>query len=96
MSEDQKELLRGILTRLDALLSVMKIAFRDNIEAAKERSLSRSDIKKSIYELCDGKNTVDEMARKLKKDPAYIRVYLGTLEEEGLIIREDRSYKAVV
>jgi len=96
MSEDQIELLREISSKLDALQSIIRIAFRDSIEAAKERSFARSAIKKSIYDLCDGKTTVDEMARELKKDPPYIRVYLSTLEEEGLIVRKGDSYEAVV
>jgi len=96
MSENQTKLLRDILTKLDALLAVMRIAFKDSIEAAKERSFARSAIKRSIYELCDGKNTVDDMAKELKKDPPYIRVYLTTLEEEGLIVRKGNTYEAVV
>jgi len=96
MSGNQTELLREISTKLDALLALMRIAFRDSIEAAKERSLARSEIKKAIYELCDGKNTVDDIAEELKKEPAYIRVYLGTLEEEGLIVKKDNKYEAVV
>jgi len=96
MSEDQAELLREISTKLDALLALMRIAFRDSIEAAKERSFARSAIKKSIYELCDGKNTVDDMARELKKEPQYIRVYLATLEEEGLVVRKGNTYEAIV
>lgn len=96
MSENQTKLLREISTKLDALLALLRIAFRDSIEAAKERSFARSAIKKSIYELCDGKNTVDDMARELKKEPPYIRVYLATLEEEGLVVRKDNTYEAVV
>ena len=90
------ELLREISTKLDAVLALMKIAFRESIGAAKERSFARSDIKKSIYELCDGKNTVGDMSKDLGKEPAYIRVYLATLEDEGLIVRKDDTYEAIV
>jgi predicted ArsR family transcriptional regulator len=79
------------------LLAIMKMAFSDAIEAAKERSFSRSEIKKSIYEMCNGKTTVDEMAQELKKEPAYIRVYLATLEGEGLVVKsKGNKYEAVV
>lgn len=47
--------------------------------------------------MCDGKTTVDEMAATLKKEPAYIRVYLATLEGEGLIVKgKGNKYEAVV
>jgi len=95
VSESQ-ELLREISSKLDALLAVMRITFRENIEAAKERSFARSDIKKSIYELCDGERTVDEIARRLGKSREYVRVYLVTLEEEGIVVRKGNTYEAVV
>lgn len=96
MPENTIELLKEISTKLDAVLALMRIAFRENIEAAKERSFARSDIKKSIYEMCNGRNTVSDMAKQLNKEPAYIRVYLATLQEEGLVVRKDDTYEAVV
>jgi DNA-binding MarR family transcriptional regulator len=96
MSDVKQELFSEISTKLDMILALMRVAFRDTIDAAKDRSFARSAIKKSIYEMCNGKNTVDDMAQELKKDPPYIRVYLGTLEEEGLIIRKGNTYEAVV
>lgn len=96
MSDRQADSQREIVAKLDAILAVLRIAFREAIEAAKERSFARSDIKKSIYELCDGKNTVDQMSKLLGKDPSYVRVYLGTLEEEGLVVRKGNTYEAIV
>jgi len=96
MTDIAIELLRDISRKLDAVLALMKIAFRDSIEAAKESSFARSKIKKSIYELCNGRNTVGDMAEELGKEPAYIRVYLATLEDEGLIVRKGDTYEAVV
>lgn len=95
MSESQEEL-REISTKLDMILALMRVAFRDAIEAAKEKSFARSEIKKSIYELCDGKNTVDDMAKELKVSSAYVRVYLGTLEEGGLVVKKRNIYEKVV
>jgi len=96
MPKSESELLEEICAKLDMLLAIMKIAYGDAIESAKERSFARSEIKKAIYELCDGKKTVDEMARELNKAPPYIRVYLGTLEGEGLVVRKGNKYEAVV
>jgi DNA-binding MarR family transcriptional regulator len=92
----ERDALREISTKLDMILALMRVAFRDAIENAKEKSFARSAIKKSVYELCDGKKTVDDMAKELKQSPAYIRVYLGTLEEEGLVVRKENTYEAVV
>ena len=96
MSDRQSESEREIVAKLDAILAVLKIAFRDTIETSKERSFARSAIKKSIYDLCDGKTTVDQMSRALGKDVSYIRVYLATLEEEGLVVRKGNLYEAIV
>lgn len=96
MSESENEILREISAKLDALLAVMRIAFSESVAAAKERSFARSAIKKLIYELCNGRNSVDDIAKELKKEPAYIRVYLATLEEEGLVVRKGNKYEAIV
>jgi hypothetical protein len=97
MAEHPSErLLAEISAKLDMLLAIMKIAFSGEIESAKERAFARSDMKKAIYDLCDGRTTVDEIARQVKKDPAYVRVYLSTLEEEGLVVKKGYVYEAVV
>jgi hypothetical protein len=90
--EDLKE----ISTKLDALLALMRIAFRESIEAAKEKSFARSEFKQTIYDLCDGRNTVNDMAEELGKSAAFVRVYLGTLADEGLIVRKGDTWEAVV
>jgi len=95
MSERQ-DIQREIVAKLDAILSVLRIAFRESIESTKERSFARSEIKKAIYDMCDGKNTVDQMSKALGKEPSYIRVYLATLEEEGLVVRKGNTYEAIV
>jgi hypothetical protein len=96
MSEKQQlDTQREIIAKLDEILAVLKIAFRETIEAAKERSFARSEIKKAIYDLCDGRTPVDQMSKALGKDPSYIRVYLATLEEEGLVVRKGNMYEAI-
>lgn len=87
--------IREISKKLDAMLSIMKIAFADNIEAVKERSLSRSEIKKKIYELCDGRHIVNDIAGELRKSTMYVRVYLATLEEEGLVLKKGDTYETI-
>jgi len=96
MKERDSELLEKISSRLDSLLSILRIVFQDQIEKAKERSFARSEIKKSIYDLCDGKHTVDDMSKKIGKEPAYIRVYLSTLIQEGLVVKKEGYYQAIV
>jgi len=74
----------------------MRIVFRENVEVAKEKSFARWDIKKSIYELCYGERTVDEIGGRLGKSREHVRVYLLTLEEEGIVVRKGNTYEAVV
>jgi len=96
MKERNSELLEEISSKLESLLSLLRIAFADEIEKAKERSFARSAIKKSIYDLCDGKHTVEDMSEEIGKEAAYIRVYLTTLVQEGLVVRKKDYYEAVV
>ena len=97
VKKETKELkeLKEISVKLDILTSIFKIAFNDQIEKAIKSSLATSDIKKTIYELCDGKNTVKTIAKKMNKHVTFVHTYLSRMEKEGILVKKGSKYYSV-
>jgi len=87
MSKKKKneiELLKEISSKLSDIVSLLKLGQKSTIEMSKTRLLA-SDLRSSVYNLCDGKHTVTQIAGDLKKPQPLISRYLKDLEAGGLI-----------
>lgn len=84
------EHLENIENRMRAIELLLRMSQRSSIE--KVRSvLESSKLRAQIYELCDGKHTVSEIAKQLGKPMPLISRYLKDLESSGLIVSEQRG-----
>ena len=77
---------------LQKTLSIMKLANIDAIGRAKE-SILKSEMKRKIYELCDGKHTVGDIASELTTTQPNVSQHLAGLLESGLVLYDERSSK---
>jgi len=77
---------------LEKILAVLKIANNQQIVKEKDRIL-RNDTKKQIYLLCDGKNTVSEIAEKIGTSQPNVSQHLSSLLESGLVLYDELSGK---
>lgn len=77
---------------LQKILSVLKLANSEAILKAKEAIL-KSEMKKKIYELCDGKHTVSDIASELTTTQPNVSQHLSGLLESGLVLYDERSGK---
>ncbi|MFA4946337.1 MAG: helix-turn-helix domain-containing protein [Candidatus Micrarchaeia archaeon] len=100
--EDPNEILQALLRiehRLEDMGALLRLGQRGQIEQIKQEFLS-SGVRKSVYELCNGNCSVNEMAAKLHKKGPNISRALGELEAAGLIrqIRAGRhvSYERLI
>ncbi|MFQ5884596.1 MAG: ArsR/SmtB family transcription factor [Thermoplasmata archaeon] len=92
MSNELREEIRGVRTLVEKILHVLKIVNAEKIQKTKE-SLLRSDMKRKIYELCDGRHTVKDMTSRLKTTPPNVSYHLSTLLESGFVRYEDIAGK---
>lgn len=92
-NEDEIRLLRQISSKLDDVISLLRLGQKSTIEVAKSRLLA-SSLRSRIYNLCDGRHTVSQIAEELGKSQPLISRYLKELEDGGLI-RSDRRGKTV-
>lgn len=77
---------------LEKILAVLKLANNKLIMEEKERIL-KNDTKKSIYDLCDGKHTVSEIASELNTSQPNVSQHLSSLLESGLVLFDELGGK---
>jgi DNA-binding transcriptional ArsR family regulator len=85
-----KDELKEINVRLEKMQSITKILQSSNLQKALS-SVRSSKLRSDIFELCDGKHSVNDIAGLLKKPQPLISKYLSNLEKAGLVISETRE-----
>jgi hypothetical protein len=78
--------LEEISAKLDKLVSLFEISRKQELEEFKKKKLGKSQIKKQVYELCDGTRTVNDIARFVDKSIQHISIILSDLEKAGLVV----------
>lgn len=73
---------------LQKILSVLKLTNSKVIEEQKGTIL-KNEIKKKIYDLCDGKHTVNDIAIEIKTTQPNVSYHLASLLESGLVLYDD-------
>jgi hypothetical protein len=82
---DDTELLRKISRNLDDIKAILSLAYQDKISDEKKELLKEGTVKLQVYNLCDGSNAIEDIARSLQKPNGYISSYITILRREGLI-----------
>lgn len=77
---------------LERILSVLKLANNREIRQEKEEIL-KNEIKRKIYELCDEKHTVSDIASELKTTQPNVSYHLSSLLESGLVLYDELGGK---
>jgi len=77
--------LEAILKRLDRLIALAEISNRGQIEELKDKVLS-SESRQDIYALCDGKTSVGQIAKILRKTIYNVSSQLIGLDRAGLVL----------
>lgn len=72
---------------LEKILSVLKLANSEAIHKEKEAILKGAEsTKRKVYELCDGKRTVNDIASELALSQPNVSQHLSSLLESGLVL----------
>jgi DNA-binding transcriptional ArsR family regulator len=77
--------LHNIEDRLQEILEILRMVNKENIEAAQDRVLSGSPLRKQILELCSGNLSVSEIAKTMGKSLQQISNNITLLQNVGLI-----------
>jgi DNA-binding transcriptional ArsR family regulator len=77
---------------LEKILAVLKLANNEVIAKEKEKIL-KNEIKKKIYELCDGQHTVGDISTQLNTTQPNVSYHLSSLNESGLVLFDEMKGK---
>ena len=77
---------------LEKILCVLKLANSDKIIEQKNKIL-QNEMKKKIYDLCDGKHTVNDIVSELKTTQPNVSYHLASLLESGLLLFDETGGK---
>jgi len=77
---------------LEKILCVLKLANSRAILREKDGILG-SKTKRRIYELCDGKHTVGDIASELNTTQPNVSYHLSSLLESGLVLYDELGGK---
>ena len=77
---------------LEKILCVLKLANNKAILKQKDTIL-RNETKRKIYELCDGKHTVGDIASELSTTQPNVSYHLSSLLESGLVLFDELGGK---
>ncbi|MBU7036700.1 MAG: hypothetical protein HXS52_02120 [Theionarchaea archaeon] len=84
MTSETSSDLRSLEGKLDQVIALLKvIASKDMME--KRYTILSTPKKQKIYELCDGRNEMSEIAKKARVSGEYVRLTIKDLEDEGLV-----------
>jgi hypothetical protein len=91
-SEEQIGEIKSILEDIKNLLLLTN---QDKLDEMKRRLLRPGSVEATVYDLCDGTNTSQEIAAKIQKSPEYAGAVLSNLRRKGLVKTTDRDGKRV-
>ena len=77
---------------LEKILSILKLANNKAVRREKEEIL-RNKTKRRIYELCDGKHTVSNIASEINTTQPNVSHHLSSLLESGLVLYDELKGK---
>jgi DNA-binding transcriptional ArsR family regulator len=83
--------LHRIEDRLQEIAELLKVGYKDAIEAEQRKVLAGSPLRKRIYDLCNGTNSVRGIANLVKKSIAQVSQNIAILQDAGLIKEERRG-----
>jgi len=78
-------ILHNIEDKLQELLEIQRMVNKENIEAAQDRVLSGSALRKQIFELCNGTLSVSEIAKTTGKSLQQTSNIITVLQNVGLV-----------
>lgn len=89
MSEsDTNALLAAILGELRQIRAVQQLLARasmDELQGKLESRYLTTDERRNMYRLADGRRTVSDIAREVKKTPEAVRQLMAELERAGYV-----------
>jgi DNA-binding transcriptional ArsR family regulator len=79
------------LDKLDEIATLLHMAQLASIEKIKSTLLDNSPLRKMVYELCDGKHTVSDIAKSSGKSMPAISQVIAKLLDAKIITKQQKG-----
>ena len=83
--------LEKVLLKLDRLVVLAEISNKEGIQKRIHTAVGKSKTRREIFELCNGKRTVSEIAKILEQNISYVSQQLSILEDHGIVTAKKRG-----
>ena len=77
--------LQDISGKLDKLINLSQLGQEKELTIMKDQILGRSQIRRKIYNFCDGELTINEIAKKIGQKLPNVSTEITLLKDSGLI-----------
>ncbi len=84
-----------LLAKLDRITHLLEMAEKREIENLKEKVLGRSAVKRNVYDLIDGKRTVNKISKMLRLVQPSVSRAISELMEGGLVGKKTKGKHTV-
>ena len=106
-SEQREEMLWRILKtlddisgKIDRMISILEFSQKRELESHIKKAIGTSEVRKEIYDLCDGTRSVREIARILGKSVPHVSIQIAELEKTGVVkarrVGKEKYYQRVL
>jgi len=106
-SEQKEELLWRILKtledisgKIDRLTSILEFSQKRDLESRVQEVIGKSEVRRDIYDLCDGTRSVRKIASVLEKSVPHISIQIAELEKAGIVrakkVGKEKFYQRVL
>ena len=94
IEKNQEELLNEIKNLLEDIKGLLILTNQENLEKRKRELLTSGSIEEKVYNLCNGKNEISDIAKKIGKTEKIVRARISDLRRKGLIksFYQDEKY----
>jgi|GEM_PF-2223959 len=77
--------LEEISAKLDRVILLLELAQKGALESHVKEVLGRSRVRRQIFDLCDGKRTVRQIAHAAGKSIQHVSLEISEMEKSGII-----------
>jgi len=87
-------ILNEIKSLLEDIKGLLILTNQEKLEKRKMDLLTSGSIEEKVYNLCNGKNEIGDIAKKLEKTEKIVRARISDLRRKGLIksLHQDEKY----
>lgn len=92
--------LEDVSGKIDRMTSILEFSQRRELESHLQKVLGKSEVRREVYELCNGTKSVKKIAKILGKSLPHVSIQINELEKAGIVkarrVGKKKYYQKVI